>query len=248
MQVTAYKTPKIHPRDDLYKILDDCLPQLGEKSVVIITSKIVSLWQGRVIKDDGTVTKKELVYKEADYYLGDEYPTAYGHIITLKNNILILSAGIDESNTGGYFVLWPQDLQKTTNDIWNYLKKKHNVQHLGVIITDSHTVPLRWGIMGTGLAWCGFQQSNSYVGKPDIFGRPLQSSFGSMIEGLSASAVTVMGEGAEQTPIAVITDVPFVTFQDHEPTQEELQAMQIDRKDDLYGPLLNSVTWTKGGK
>src|SRR5579859_3751226 len=112
MQVTAYKTPKIQPNNDLYAILDKCLPKLEEKSVVIITSKIVSLCEGNVIKDDGKISKKELVQKEADYYLGDDYPTAYGHIITIKNNMLILSAGIDESNTGGYFVLWPKIYKK----------------------------------------------------------------------------------------------------------------------------------------
>ncbi|HSW89211.1 MAG TPA: coenzyme F420-0:L-glutamate ligase [Candidatus Saccharimonadales bacterium] len=247
MQVVAYKTSKIQPKDNLYKILDDYLPKLEEKSIVVVTSKIVSLCEGSVLKDDGSISKEKLVHKEADYYLGDDYPTAYGHIITLKNNILILSAGIDESNTGGYFVLWPKNVQKTANEIWQYLKDKYALSHVGVIITDSHTVPLRWGIIGTGLAWCGFQQSNSYVGKPDVFGRPLQSSFGSMIEGLSAAAVAVMGEGAEQTPLAVINDIPFVTFQDHEPTSAELKAMQIDRKDDIYGPLLNSVKWEKGG-
>jgi F420-0:gamma-glutamyl ligase len=88
----------------------------------------------------------------------------------------------------------------------------------------------------------------NYVDKPDIFNRPLHSTRASILDGLATSAVLLMGEGNEQTPLAVITDLPFVTFQDHAPTSEELQAMQISREDDLYGPLLNSVKWEKGGK
>ncbi|HSW96607.1 MAG TPA: coenzyme F420-0:L-glutamate ligase [Candidatus Saccharimonadales bacterium] len=247
MQVIAYKTPKIQPHDDLYKILDDCLPKLEEKSVVIVTSKIVSLCEGNVIPDDGSISKKELVHREADYYLGDEYPTAYGHIITIKNNILILSAGVDESNTGGYFVLWPKKPMQSAQNIGAYLKKKYDIKELGVIITDSHMAALRWGVRGVGLGWNGFNPLKNYVDQPDIFDRPLHSTRSSILDGLATASVVLMGEGNEQTPLAVITDVPFVAFTDTAVSEEDIQDMNIDRNDDIYGPLLNSVTWKKGG-
>jgi dihydrofolate synthase / folylpolyglutamate synthase len=58
----------------------------------------------------------------------------------------------------------------------------------------------------------------------------------------------VMGEGGQQTPIALITDVPFVTFTGRDPTPEELQALIIDPKDDIYAPFLTAVDWQKGGQ
>jgi putative folate metabolism gamma-glutamate ligase len=247
MQVTAYKTPKVQPNDDLYKILDECLPTLEEKSVICVTSKIVSLCEGNVIKDDGSVSKEELVHNEADYYLGDDYTTAYGHIITIKNNILILSAGIDESNADGNFVLWPKKPQESAQKIWEYVRKKHNIKELGVIITDSHMVALRWGVRGVGIGWCGFNPLKNYVDQPDIFGRPLHSTRASILDGLATSAVLLMGEGSEQTPLAVITNLPFVSFTDQPMTEKDIQEMVIARKDDIYGPLLNAVQWTKSG-
>jgi len=246
MHVTVYKTPKIQPNDDIYKILDTCLPSLQENSVVVVTSKIVGLCEGNVVKDDGSVTKEDLVPKEADWYVGDEYPAPYG-TISIKNNILCLNAGIDESNVAGYFALWPKDPYASAQTIWEYVRKKHKVQHLGVVISDSHIVPLRWGVRGVCLAYCGFNGLNVYIGKPDIFGKPLKSTRAGILDGLASAAVMVMGEGNEQTPLAVITDVPFVQFTGHPPTKKELQNMEITRKDDIYGSLLEAVRWKKGG-
>jgi F420-0:gamma-glutamyl ligase len=62
-------------------------------------------------------------------------------------------------------------------------------------------------------------------------------------DALAAAAVLLMGEGDEQTPLAVINDIPFVEFQARNPTVEELQELQIALDDDLYAPLLKSVNW-----
>ncbi len=52
MIVTAYKTPKIVVGSDLFATLDACLPKLQEGMVVVVTSKIISICQGRVVKND----------------------------------------------------------------------------------------------------------------------------------------------------------------------------------------------------
>ena len=57
-----------------------------------------------------------------------------------------------------------------------------------------------------------------------------------------------MGEGSEQTPLAVICDLPFVTFQERDPSPEELRRRWIDVEDDLYAPLLQGVKWHKGSE
>jgi F420-0:gamma-glutamyl ligase len=66
------------------------------------------------------------------------------------------------------------------------------------------------------------------------------------MDALAAAAVLVMGEGSEQTPLAVISDLPFVSFQEREPAAEELQQLRIAHEDDIYSPLLMSVPWHKG--
>ena len=67
-----------------------------------------------------------------------------------------------------------------------------------------------------------------------------------VVDALGAAAVFVMGEGSEQTPLAVISDLPSVQFQAREPSAEELQRLRISQEDDIYGPLLMSVPWHKG--
>ncbi len=124
MIVNAYKTHKIKVGDDLYEILDKYLPRLEENSVVAVTSKIISICQGDVVKNDGSVNKDELVKKEADYYIESGDETLYGKVfLTRKNGHIVFTAGIDESNADGNFILWPRNLQEATNNIWHYLRK-----------------------------------------------------------------------------------------------------------------------------
>lgn len=248
MLVKTHRTNKIKAGDDIYKILDSYLPKLEENTVVVITSKIISLCQNQVVKNDGSIDKKELIMREADWYFEDHNLTKYGTVIpTIKNNVLIANSGIDESNADGYFILWPKNLQESTNEIWDYLKEKHAINNLGVIITDSHLLPLRFGTNGVGLSWCGFEALVDYRGKKDIFKRELKMSQLNLLDGFSASAVTTMGEGAEQTPLATIIDIPFVKFQNRPPTNTEIKNLKIEKEDDIYGKLLTSVKWKKGG-
>lgn len=247
MTVTAYKTQKISVGMKLNDILDATLPILSDRDIVVVTSKIVSICEGQVVAHDGKVTKKDLIRREAELYIEGKSLTRYGIILTMKRGIVIPSAGIDESNGGGNFILWPKDPDKSAVDIWQSLRAKHGVRHLGVIITDSHTTPLRWGVTGIGLSWCGFSALNDYIGKPDINGRKLRVTKANVLDGLSAASTAVMGEGNEQTPLAVIQDTGFVTFQNRPPSVRERQNMIIDRKKDIYADLMDSPYWRKGG-
>jgi len=249
MTITAHKTKKIRVEDDLFNILDEALPEIKERTIVAITSKIISIAQGDVIKNGGAVDKRELVKKQADWYFEDHNLDVFGTVIpTVTCNVLIANAGIDESNAAGNYILWPQHIDETTEKIWNYLKEKHNLKHLGILITDSHVAPMRYGTLGLGMSWCGFEAVQDYRGKPDIFGRQLEMTQKNIVDGFACAAVVVMGEGDEQTPIATITDVPFVKFQDHATTPEERKKLQITKEEDIYGKLLNSVEWEKGGE
>lgn len=248
MIVNAHKTHKIKVGDDLFKILDQYLPSLSENTVVAITSKIISLIQGDVVKDDGKISKDELVKKEADFYIENDTETEYGKVfLTQKDGHIAFTAGIDESNSDGYFVLWPKNLQVITNKVWEYLRQKNNIKNLGVIITDSRLTPARTGVAGFTITWCGFKPFNEFVGKKDIFGRSFKYTNVNIIESLGASATLLMGETDEQTPLATITDVPFVEFQNHAPTKEELESVSWPIERDMYGKLLTAVKWEKGG-
>ncbi len=245
MVIKVYKTHKITAKDtDILTILDTYLPKLEENSIVVITSKIVALCEGNFISTE-KASKDNLVKQEADLYLPKE-ENNYGVYITIKGNILAATAGIDESNTDGKIVFWPKNPQKSANKIREHLKKKHNLKNIGVLITDSKTTPLRWGVTGIGLSHSGFKAINDYVGTEDLFGREFKMTKVNVMDGLSSGAAVVMGETTEQTPLGVITDIPFVMFQDHNPTENELKNLAIPIDDDVYGVFLKSAKWKKG--
>lgn len=246
MIVTPIKTDKILPLDhkDLLAVLEQFLPKIKENCVLAVTSKIVAICEDRVCKIEDC-DKDELIAREAKYYLPREN-NPYGVCLTVTNNNLVASAGIDESNGAGFYILWPKDPQQSANQIRKFLKGKYGLKNVGVIITDSRTTPMRWGVTAIALAYSGFNPLKDYIGKPDLFGRNFHFEKMSIIDNLASAAAVVMGEGAEQTPMALIEDVPFVEFQDREPTKKELDQLKISLGEDIYSPFLKSASWKKG--
>jgi len=245
MKVKPIKTEPIVVGNNLLEILNKSISKLADNSVVAVTSKIVSICEGNVAKV--SENDKDLLIKEqADYYLSTK--NKYDFFLSIKNNIMIPSAGIDESNGNGYYVLWPKNPQNSANIIREYLSKKFKVNNLGVIIVDSKITPLRWGVTGVAVSHSGFLALNNYIGSKDIFGKEFKVEKVNVADALAASAVLVMGEGNEQTPIAVIEDIPFVKFKKKNPNKKELEELAISMEDDMYGQILKSVKWKKGNK
>lgn len=247
MNVTPIHTEVVRAKSiDLLSFLDRYITKLSDRSVLAVTSKIVSLCEGRVREKTGT-SREQLAEKEAELFL-PAHENKYGFSLAIKHSMLVPSAGIDESNADGKYVLWPKNPQKSANLVREYLAKRFLIKHIGVIITDSRATPLRWGTTGAALSHSGFAALNDYIGTPDIFGRKLKVTKANVRDALAAAAVVVMGEGREQTPLAVIEDVPFVFFQNRNPTKEELENLKISIKDDVYGSILKRAPWKKGGK
>lgn len=247
MQVIPIRTHKITDKDkDLFAILDRHIQELNENCVVAVTSKIIAICEGRIAKTN-EADENKLIKEESQYFLPAS-ENKYNVNLSIKNNYLIAGAGIDESNGNGYYVLWPSDPQKWANTIREHLVKKFGIKHLGVIITDSKTTPLRWGVTGACIAHSGFGLLKNYIGEPDIFGRKLIHTKQNIGDGLAAAATLEMGEGDEQQPLAIIENVSFVEFQTRNPTRKELEALKISIDDDLYSALLKNAPWIKGGK
>jgi putative folate metabolism gamma-glutamate ligase len=245
MKVEPIKTKAIVVGDNLLEILDENIANLKDNSVVAITSKIVSICEGSVAEIEKS-DKDLLIKNQADYYLSQK--NKYNFYLSIKNNILIPSAGIDESNGNGYYILWPKNPQNSANKIRSYLTKKFKTKKLGVIIVDSKTTPLRWGVTGVAVSYSGFDALNNYIGSKDIFGKKFEVEKVNVADALAAAAVLVMGEGDEQTPIAIIEETPFVNFKNKNPSVEELKELAITVEDDLYGQILKNVKWKKGGE
>jgi putative folate metabolism gamma-glutamate ligase len=235
------------PKDDLLSVIEDAITSLQEKSIIVVTSKIVSIGHGRCLPINRFPDRDKLVKYESDWYLPRNLVPGAWCMHTLKNNIFIPSAGIDESNADGYYILWPKDPARAAKKIWMWLRKKYGVKDLGVIISDSHTIPLRRGVLGISLAHYGFAPLKDYRDTPDIFGRTLKMTQTNIPDGFAAAAVMLMGEGDERTPLAIITDVPWVKFVERlQRSRKPFSSFEIRTREDLYYPLLSGVKWKKG--
>jgi dihydrofolate synthase / folylpolyglutamate synthase len=246
MIVHTIQTHKIAIEErDLLALLDRYLTTFAAGSILAITSKVVAICQGRTLPIDGT-DKQALIEQEAELFLPATLNPA-NVTLTIKHGRLIPNAGIDASNGDGHYILWPDAPQQVANAVRTYLQQRFGCPLVGVLITDSNVTPLRLGVTGVAVAHSGFLALNDYVGAPDLFGRPLRMTRANVMEALAGASVLAMGEGSEQTPLAVITDLPFVTFQDHEPTAQELAQLHIPLTEDLFSPLLTSMPWRQGG-
>ena len=237
MQIIPIKTRVITPpKDDLYDLIDNFCPPLKEGDVLLITSKILAIHQGLCIPMDSVENKDDLIKKEAEVFIPrEECPGEYV-ILTLKENTLIPSSGIDESNSDGHYVLWPKDSSKEAKKICEYLKEKFSLKKLAVIITDSHTTPLRYGVVGISIGAYGLNPLKDYRGEKDIFGREIKMAQTNVIDALATMGVLIMGEGAEQTPMAIIREADFIEFTN----EENYQDLLIPVKEDIFYPLLKN--------
>ncbi len=249
MIVTPIKTDVITAAAcTIEDFIDAHIENLHDGSIVVVTSKVVSLCENAIRKKTD-MPKADLIKEESQYVVRQTKRSSAAHntTFTVTNNLLIPSAGVDESNSKDVYVLWPRNPQKSANRIRAHLTEKFQLANIGVIITDSTCSPMRRGTTGVYIAHSGFRAIHSYVGEHDLFGRPFKVSVASVAGGIAASAVVVMGEGAEQTPIAIVEDVPFVVFQPRDPSQAELDELRIDLHEDLFAPFLTSVEWERGG-
>lgn len=232
MHIRTLRSPLVKAHDSLYTLLDTCIPPLQEQEILVITSKIISLTEGQVVTKDTTVSKQHLIQDQSDAYL-----PLHSFSLTIKNHLLIPAAGIDESNAENCYILYPEDVQKSCQKIWEYLRKRDQIEEIGVLITDSRTSPLRCGVTGVSLAWCGFKSLYNYIGTPDCFGKPLEVTQTNVADSLASSAVFCMGEGNEQTPFAVISGALKVQFTKTPPSSDEFDTFYLDPSKDIYAVL-----------
>lgn len=227
MMVKPIKTRVFQEGENLVDFIAEHIPRLKKASVVVIASKIIALAERRTAIVGNAKEKELLIRAESELAI----PTKYVWL-TVKDGAVMTSAGIDESNANGKLILLPRDSFKSARLLRKALQQKYAVKHLGVLITDSRTVPFRAGVTGVALGYAGFRGVKDYRGTPDIFGRKFKFSCTNAADGLAAAAVFVMGEGNEQQPLALIEETA-VKFCDRVHRME----LPINMQNDVYWPL-----------
>ena len=231
MIVQPIKTRIFKEGEDLFSFVCSYFKTIDEKSVIVVTSKIVALAEKRtaIIKDEKT--KEKLIKKESDIAIKCK------HIwFTIKDKKIMASAGIDESNGNGKIILLPKNSFKIAEILRKKLRTKYEIKDLGILLVDSRCTLLRAGVTGVGLGWAGFKGIRDYKGKKDIFGRKFKFSRTNIVDNLASASVLVMGEGNEKQPLAIIKDAPIEFLNKVDPKE-----LDIAVKDDIHEPLFKNI-------
>lgn len=219
MEVIPIKTKLFREGDSISDFVITHVPQLKDGSILVVSSKIVSLSEGRTANPKD---RERLIKKESDWAKKTKKVW-----LTEKDGILMANAGIDESNANGKIILLPKDSYRSASLLRKALMKKCKVKKLGVVVADSVPMPRRKGVVGIALGYAGFKGVRDYAGKKDLFGRKFKFASSNIADSLATAALLVMGEGAERIPLVVMKGVR-VSFTENVSKKEVKMSQTID--------------------
>ncbi len=231
MQIKPFKTRVFNEEEEILPFILKYIKKIPEGSVLVIASKIIALSEGRVVLNKNISFKEKLIKKESKFLLKTKHVW-----FTIKNNMIMSDAGIDESNANGKLILLPKDSFLSAEKIRSQLCAHFKIKKLGVIISDSGLLPLRKGVIGVALGYAGFVGIKNYKGKSDIFGRKFIYSATNIVDSLATSATLCMGEGNEQQPLAMILDAPVLFI-----NKINKKELNINLKEDVFYPLFKNI-------
>lgn len=238
MQVFAIKSPLIKPKDNLVNILLQATKKhnlkLENNDLIAISSKALATTQDQITKLNQiapsqkakTLAKKYSLEPEFAELILEEAEKIYGGtekaVLTLKNGILTVNAGIDHKNAPkGYAALWPLNPQQQAEAIRREMRQRTR-KKVGVLIVDSEVAPLRMGTRGLALAVAGFKPVKDCRSKRDLFQKPLLITRHAIADDLASTAHLLMGETNKKTPFILIKNAP-VTFTEDQVSPKEMQ-------------------------
>lgn len=232
MNIIPIKTRIFQEGENLLDFIEKHIPIFENGDVLVITSKIVALSEGRTFIAHTEDEKLKYIKSESSWYAR----TKYVHL-TIHDRMPMANAGIDESNGNGKCIMLPHDTYESAYKIWLQIKEKYQLANFCIIISDSRTIPFRNGTTGVSLGHAGFQGIRDYRGKPDIFGRPFHYARTNVPDALATAAVHVMGEWDECQPLALIKNAQ-ITYSLEKQTGEDLIILP---EDDMYAPLFQKI-------
>ncbi len=195
--------------DDLADLLATALTAsdqaLAPGDVVVVTSKVVSKSEGRVVAFDGSARAKErLVRAEARRVLRRRGTLL---ITETRHGFVNANAGVDLSNTAaGTAVLLPVDPDRSARGLRAALAHRHGVD-VAVVITDTFGRTWRQGVTDVAIGVAGLRPVLDLRGSRDALGRPLEATVVAVADEIAGAANLVLAKDAG-TPFALVRGVP----------------------------------------
>jgi len=188
--------PEITEGADLSGLIAAAAPDLAEGDIVVITSKIVSKAEGRVIRAD----REKAIDAETVRVVAQRGPS---RIVQTHHGLVLAAAGVDNSNTApGTVALLPEDPDASASQIRDGLRERLGVT-VGVVITDTMGRPWRMGQTDAAIGAAGLLPLRDYRGEADTFGTPLEVTLAAVADELASAADLVKGKVAG-IPVAIV--------------------------------------------
>ncbi len=188
--------PEIAAGADLAALISDAADDLRDGDIVVVTSKIVSKAEGRVVRAD----RERAIDSEAVRVVARRGPT---RIVETRHGLVLAAAGVDASNTApGTVVLLPEDPDGSARRLRKALADRRGVR-VGVVVTDTMGRPWRTGQTDAAIGAAGLAPLRDHRGEPDTFGNQLEVTVAAVGDEIAAAADLVKGK-TTQVPVAIV--------------------------------------------
>src|SRR3989338_6094931 len=116
MNIRQIKTRVFEEGEDLLSFITKYIPKLKDGSVLVVTSKIVALSEGRTARIQDS---KKIIRAESDWVLQTKHVA-----LTEKDGMILANAGVDESNANGKVILLDRDSFKSASELRRALRSE----------------------------------------------------------------------------------------------------------------------------
>jgi coenzyme F420-0:L-glutamate ligase / coenzyme F420-1:gamma-L-glutamate ligase len=207
--------PEFRPGDDLAAALGDAVspphPPLADGDVVVVTSKVLSKVEGRLVRvpadpEARDAARRELIDRETVRLLATKGRTK---IVANPLGIVQAAAGIDASNVAGDEVaLLPEDPDASAAELRAALRARLGVD-VAVVVTDTMGRTWRTGQTDAAIGAAGLEVVHAYGGAVDAQGNELVVTEVAVADEVAAAADLVKGK-LGGVPVAVVRGLPAV--------------------------------------
>ncbi|MFC9283784.1 coenzyme F420-0:L-glutamate ligase [Streptomyces collinus] len=200
--------PEVQPGDDLAKLIAASGPELADGDVLLVTSKIVSKAEGRIVRADD----REAAIDAETVRVVARRGTL--RIVENRQGLVMAAAGVDASNTpAGTVLLLPVDPDASARAIREGLRDALGVD-VGVVVTDTFGRPWRAGLTDVAIGAAGVRVLDDLRGGTDAYGNPLSATVVATADELAAAGDLVKGKAAGR-PVAVVRGLARAVSAEH---------------------------------
>ncbi|MGW2282531.1 coenzyme F420-0:L-glutamate ligase [Streptomyces sp. NPDC001770] len=195
--------PEVRAGDDLAKLIGAAEPGLADGDVLLVTSKIVSKAEGRIME----ATDREAAIDAETVRVVARRGTL--RIVENRQGLVMAAAGVDASNTpAGTVLLLPEDPDRSARAIRDGLRDTLGVE-VGIVVTDTFGRPWRAGLTDVAIGAAGVRVLDDLRGGTDAYGNPLNATVVATADELAAAGDLVKGKAAG-LPVAVVRGLGHV--------------------------------------